>query len=126
MAVIHMLAHGSLELSWKKHILYAQAFGPFNEEGILAAGEKYLSALKEKATLKESFSVIEIWDQHSITAPEAMEGVKQLWGALASLGCQSFALVVCNNLQKSVAQQYLPAAAQVFHDLESAENWVNH
>ena len=105
-----MKAHGILQLTWKQNTLYAEAFGPFNEEGIIEAS---------------IFSVIEVWDENSMTSPEALKDVGRLWAVLANYGCESYALIVSNRLQESVAQPYLPEIGKIFNDLNTAELWVN-
>jgi len=117
-----MKAHGSLKLTWKQNTLYAEAFGPFNEEGVKDAAKQYLYELENSPSSK--FSVIEIWDEDSLTSPEAMANVGRLWEALANFGCVSFALVTCNRLQESVAKPYLPPIGKIFNDLQGAEHWV--
>ena len=118
-----MKAHGILQLTWKRNTLYAEAIGPFNEEGVIEASKGYLDALGNPPT--PAFSVIEMWDENSMSSPEAMKNVGRLWSALASIGCSSFALVASNRLQESVAKPYLPAIGKVFNNLEDAELWVN-
>ena len=105
-----MKAHGILQLTWKQNTLYAEAFGPFNEEGIIEAS---------------IFSVIEVWDENSMTSPEALKDVGRLWAVLANYGCESYALIVSNRLQESVAQPYLPEIGKIFNDVDAAELWVN-
>lgn len=118
-----MKAHGILQLTWKQNTLYAEAFGPFNEEGIIEASKNYLDALgKPPASI---FSVIEVWDENSMTSPEALKNVGRLWAVLANYGCESYALIVSNRLQESVAQPYLPEIGKIFNDLNTAELWVN-
>lgn len=118
-----MKAHGVLQLKWKQNTLYAEAFGPFNEEGVIEASKDYLDALGNPHS--PDFSVIEVWDENSMTSPEAMINVGLLWAALANFGCSSFALVASNRLQESVAKPYLPTIGKVFNNLEDAELWLN-
>lgn len=117
-----MKAHGILQLTWRQNTLYAEAFGPFNEEGVIEASKNYLDALGKPPSA--TFSVIEVWDENSMTSPDALRNVGRLWSVLANYGCCSFALTVSNKLQESVAQPYLPEIGKIFNNLDDAELWL--
>lgn len=117
-----MNSHGDVNIYWKHHILYMEAFGPFNEEGVVKAANEYLNTILDRNFAK--FSVIEIWDEASLSSPEGMENVGKLWGQLEINGCTSFALVVCNSVQAAVAENFIPDIGQIFKNKKDAEKWV--
>ncbi len=119
-----MKSHGYVEFSWESNILYVEAFGPFNEEGVMEAASEYLSTILNRTV--SDFSVIEIWDEDSLGSPEALAYVEKLWEQLISNGCTSIALVVSNSLQRGVAEKFLPSIGKIFHKKEDAKFWIHH
>ena len=117
-----MKKHGDVNIYWKDNILYLEAFGPFNEEGVIDVANKYLNSIINRDVVK--FSVIEIWDEDSLSSPAGMKNVEKLWGQLEANDCTSFALVVCNSVQRAFAEPLIPSIGEIFKSRKEAEQWV--
>ena len=117
-----MKSHGNITLTWKGDILFVDAFGPFNEEGVISAGRQYLDAIHKRNGAK--FSVIETWDEQSLSSPAGMQEAGKLWELLLAHNCQSIAIVVCNSLQRGLVAKMLPSIGTIFDTTLEAEDWL--
>jgi hypothetical protein len=117
-----MRAHGYLDLRWSDDVLYVEAFGPFNDEGAKAAGEAYIKLIQNKE--HDNFSVIEILQPDSIGTPNTMNEVEKIWHFIRENGCKSLALVYSNEVQRSLAEEFLPEFGRLFSNVTEAEKWV--
>jgi hypothetical protein len=117
-----VISHGDIKLFWEGDTLILEAMGPFNEEGVRKAANEYLNVIINRSIA--DFSIIEMWDENSLSSPEGMKNVAQLWAKLVSYNCTSFALVVCNSVQQGVAEQFIPSIGRIFNSKEEAEFWV--
>jgi hypothetical protein len=117
-----MNPHGEINLFWEDDILYLEAFGPFNEEGVIKAASEYLNTITKRNVT--SFSVIEVWDEDSLSSPEGMEYVGKLWAQLVSNNCISLAVVVSNTVQRDISEQLIPSIGKVFNSKVAAKIWV--
>ena len=119
-----MQGHGLIELNWQGNVLYVDAFGPFNEEGVVSCAQKYINEIKNKTC--EQFYVIETWDKDSFGSPKVYEVVDKNWASFQAFGCLGIAVVVSDNLQKSLAEKVLPSfPSQAFTTLEQAQSWIS-
>lgn len=119
-----MQGHGLIELNWQGNVLYVDAFGPFNEEGVVSCAQKYINEIKNKTC--EQFYVIETWDKDSFGSPKVYEVVDKNWASFQAFGCLGIAVVVSDNLQKSLAEKVLPSfPSQAFTNLEQAQSWIS-
>ena len=117
-----MKGHGEVRFTWGKGILYLEAFGPFNEVAVVQVAEEYL---KQVASLEqESFSVVEIWDKHSLGSPEVMGKVGQFWKYLQGTRCTALCVVVESGIQKRLCEKLLPPIGSVFLSKQEAEQWL--
>jgi hypothetical protein len=114
--------HGKATFRWQNNILYTEAFGPFNEQGVRKAAMQYLYEIENRHLTP--YSVIEIWDEYSLACPEGMKKVEQLWALLSYNQCSAFALVAYNATQASIASKLLPPIGKVFQNIEEAEQWI--
>ncbi len=117
-----MQPHGHLDLKWSGNTLYVEAFGPFNDEGAKAAAEYYIDFLKNKEC--STFSVIEILHADSIGTPDTMQEVSRIWNYIGEQGCTAFALVYVNEIQRKLAEEFIPPFGKLFSDLGDAEKWI--
>jgi hypothetical protein len=117
-----MTPHGYINLFWEGDILYLEAFGPFNEDGAVKAGNEYLNKIINRNVA--DFSIVETWDENSLSSPKGMAIVAELWAKLASNNCVSFALIVSNTTQRGVAEQFLPSIGKIFNNKEEAKIWI--
>lgn len=117
-----MKSHGRVKFHWDDEILYVEAFGPFNEEGIQKAANTYLDIISNRKT--PLFSVIEIWDSDSLASPEEAQRVGKLWNSLSENGCRFFALVASTNIQGWLGKGILPDIGKIFTKKEDAEQWI--
>lgn len=117
-----MKAHGHLDLRWSGSVLYVEAFGPFNDEGAAAAAAAYAEIINNRKYLR--FSVIEILRDNSLGTPDTMTEVMKVWKFIGENGCQALALVCANNVQRHLAESFLPTFGKVFSSLDEAEKWV--
>lgn len=117
-----MNKHGTLNLFWKKNILYVEAFGPFNDEGAQQGVEDYIAVLVNRPD--KCFSVIEILDNETLGSPDVLVELDKFWQSLSHYHCQALAIVYENTLQKQIAEKYLPSFGQVFDSLLKAEQWI--
>lgn len=115
--------HGYLDLKWSNNVLYVQAFGPFNDEGAKAAADAYIDLIMNKQ--HPTFSVIEILNKDSIGTPDTMTEVAKIWSFIGEQGCNALALVYSNEVQRHLAQQFLPPFGKLFSNVEDAETWVS-
>lgn len=117
-----MLAHGRIDLYWRDNILCVDAFGPFNDEGVTSAAAIYLDTIKHNDF--EDFFVIETWDKDSFGSPSVYQVVDKNWAAFAAYGCKGLAVVVSDQIQKSLAERILPEIGQVFTSKDNALQWL--
>ena len=117
-----MNIHGYLEFTWVKSILYVKAYGPFNEEGAIKASNEYLNHISNRNDSK--YSIIEIWDEHSLGSPKVMEKVASMWSLCFEYNCISIAIVVSNMVQEGVSKKLLPFQSKIFMKKEYAEIWT--
>lgn len=118
-----MEAHGRLFFSWDGDILFVEAHGPFNVEGVNSVKDQYISTLEKNH--KACFSIIEIFDDLSLTSPDGFKIIGEFWQEVFSYGCEALAIVVPSQFQKRVIEKILPEKnSKVFDDLEDAKNWV--
>ena len=116
-----MESHGYLSFKWSNNVLYVNAFGPFNDEGAKEAAEAYIKEVVNKKSL--SFSVVELLDSESIGSPNTMNEVSKLWCFLGEHGCTSLGIIYSNDIQRSLAEKYLPIFGKLFSKVEDAEKW---
>lgn len=117
-----MKAHGHLDLTWSGNVLYVEAAGPFNDEGAKAAAEGYIELINNRKL--EPFSVIEILHNDSVGPPDTMLEVSKVWNFIGERGCKHLAIVYSNEIQRHLAEEYLPDFGRLFSNLEDAEQWV--
>ncbi len=117
-----MQGHGKTLFNWDNNILYVEAFGPFNEEGIVDAADSYQNAIIDRTS--DLFSIIEIWDAECLGSPQTISEVGKHWSILSRNGCISLAIVVANGVQKSIVKSRLPEIGKVFSDKEDAIQWL--
>ncbi len=117
-----MDSHGRLDLKWSDDVLYVEGFGPFNDEGAKEAAQAYIDLIMNKEC--STFSVIEILNETSIGTPATMNEVAKIWQFIADNGCVALALVYSNEIQRSLAEPFLPEFGRLFNKLEDAEQWI--
>ncbi len=118
----NMKAHGYLDLKWSDNVLYVRSFGPFNDEGAKEAADAYVKLINNKTCTQ--FSVIEILQDESLGTPDTMKEVSKIWNFNAENGCTALALVYANEIQRQLAEEFLPGFGKLFQNIEDAENWV--
>jgi hypothetical protein len=117
-----MNKHGEVLLSWAGSILIVKAKGPFNDEGALAAIDeinKFVSS-KNLATWYR----LGIWDDATLGSPSTIKLVKNIHEWYLENGCKSIAIVVCNSVQRSVAENLFGSTAKIFSIEEDAKEWL--
>ena len=117
-----MRDHGSAVFTWKDSILYFEAYGPFNEEGVVAVATEYQEHVMNPPC--KPFSVIEIWDELTLTSPAGFDEIAKFWASLEGHGCESFALVLESTIQRGIVSPILPKHGIVVSTLQEAEDWV--
>lgn len=118
----YMEVHGRISFYWLENVLYVEASGPFNEEGIINGKAEYLNVILERTC--DYFSIIETWDDEALGSPLVMDVIKGFWGVLHEYNCLSIAVVVSNAIQQSVCQKLLPNIGEVFRERQDAKKWV--
>lgn len=117
-----MEPHGELKLEWSGDVLYVKPKGQFNDEGARKAANEYFDLIQNKSC--DEFSVIEVLNEDSIGTPKTMEEVAKVWRFIGENGCVALALVYCNEVQRSLAEDYLPEFGRLFSSVSEAEAWV--
>ncbi|MCW8930858.1 MAG: hypothetical protein OQL19_11535 [Gammaproteobacteria bacterium] len=118
-----MNIHGKVICSWIDDILFVEAIGPFNNEGVINAAKLYLNTIQNRKFSK--FFVVEIWDEESLGSPSSYKDVSKMWNALNDNGCIAFALVVSSNIQQLIARQIIPDIGEIFFNKEEAVKWIS-
>ncbi|MDN4503582.1 hypothetical protein QX776_14305 [Alteromonadaceae bacterium BrNp21-10] len=113
---------GKVIFNWNDDILYVEAIGPFNAAQIHEAVVNYQIVISHSPV--RQFKVIECWDDEALGPPDGLEEVGQNWCVLLTRGCIAIAIVVNNELQKMVAEKFLPAIGKVFRDKSEALLWL--
>ena len=108
-----MDSHGYLDFKWLNNILYVEAFGPFNDEGAIEAAKAYMDAVNNRNC--STFSVAEILDSESLGSPNTMTEVAKLWTFLGENGCRSLAIIHSNDIQRALAEKFIPKFGKVFN-----------
>lgn len=117
-----MKPHGYLDLKWSGDILFVEAFGPFNDEGAKEAADAYVDLILNRKS--PTFSVIEILHDDSMGTPDTMTEVAKIWNFIRDNGCTALALIYANEVQRALAEQYIPEFGRLFSSLEEAEKWI--
>lgn len=117
-----MEPHGELKLEWSGNILYVKPQGPFNDEGAQKAAREYFELIGNKTC--NEFAVIEVLTEDSVGSPQTMDEVAKVWRFIGENGCMALALVYCNEVQRCLAEDFLPEFGRLFSSVEDAEAWV--
>ena len=118
-----MNSHGYLKFIWKSNILNIEAFGPFNEEGVIDASQEYLKQVESIGS--SNYSIIEVWDEDSLGSPLVMEKIANMWSIFIESNCTSIAIVISNSVQRSLCEKLLPINGRVFTKIDDAEIWTH-
>lgn len=119
-----MEAHGILKFYHDNHVLYVESFGPFNMEGIIKGKLEYMDNVERIS--KDKFCVVEIWDEETLTSPDALHVIQELWKTLESYSCCSLAVVIKTVFQKDIVENMLPKIGRVFNNKEEAITWIQN
>lgn len=117
-----MEPHGELRLEWSGNVLYVKPEGPFNDEGAQKAAREYFELIENRR--EAEFSVIEVLTDDAVGTPNTMDEVARVWRFIGEQGCVALALVYRNELQRSLAEAYLPEFGRLFSRVEEAEAWI--
>ncbi len=117
-----MEPHGELRLEWSGNVLYVKPEGPFNDEGAQKAAREYFELIENRR--EAEFSVIEVLTDDAVGTPNTMDEVARVWRFIGEHGCVALALVYRNELQRSLAEAYLPEFGRLFSRVEEAEAWI--
>lgn len=118
-----MEPHGYLKFTWVDDVLYLEAHGPFNDEGAKAAAEAYVELIHNRK--HPTFSVVEVLENDSMGSPNTMAEVSRIWDFIGENGCVALALVYANEVQRILAEPYLPPFGKLFRSVKDAEEWVS-
>lgn len=118
-----MREHGQVKFSVQENIIVVHAYGPFNEEASNKIAVEYQKVVSEQQG--NEFYIIEVWDEHTLGAPEVFETVAQFWANLENLNCKGLALVFSIGVHKMIANNIIPKIGKSFENEEQALEWIN-
>lgn len=117
-----MNEHGQLLFYWEKDTLIINAKGPFNEKGALAETNKIKKLIMEKNVTK--WCKLGIWDDESFGSAKSIAIVESYHQWCIENGCVKTACVVCNSLQKSIAEKVYNGTAKICQSERDAKGWL--
>lgn len=117
-----MNRHGEVLLSWEGNILIIRAKGAFNEEGVQHA----IDAIKEtvSASKLDIWHRLGIWDEEALGSPSTLTLVKEIHEWCIDKGCNRIAIVLCNSVQQTVAENMFGDKVHIFRDEGDAKQWL--
>ncbi len=119
---LNLNLHGQLSFSWSGDLLTIIVEGPFNEVGL----RYWFAEMQKQVETKglTSWRRFEIWDDESLSSPEGLSVVKQLYEWYEIKGCVLSVFVVKNSMQEYIIRDVSKIKPEIFYDLEHAKKWM--
>ena len=117
-----MQSHGNISIEWKQQLLIINAYGPFNEEGVLEIIDNLKQAILTKNI--KSWIRLELWDLNTLGSPVVMNHVKEHFLWCEEQGCRATAVVVNNSLQRNLIEKDFLTNIGIFNSENEANAWL--